>query len=255
MESLAADRGARRFVERRRRDVAVVCLSDRFGGRWGGMLAEANRHRVRSGWRFLTYLSLNFVLAPKLAGWLGAGSLARTCRKLEIPVLRVADINAPETHRRLREHGVQLLVSFYFDQILTAETIELASQGAVNVHPSPLPDWRGPFPLVHMAADGRDEGAVTVHRIDGPALDAGPVLAQKPLSFVPESSVLGREHHCFAVGAELLEQTLDTLESRDAAARPQGAGSYQSFPDRRTVATLLRRGVRLWSIRDLSGGA
>jgi methionyl-tRNA formyltransferase len=42
--------------------------------------------------------------------------------------------------------GAELMVSFHFDQILSAETIGATPMGAVNVHAGLLPRHRGPVP-------------------------------------------------------------------------------------------------------------
>ena len=49
---------------------------------------------------------------------------------------------------------------------------------AVNFHPSPLPDARGPYPIVRALLENRKSWAVTCHRID-PDFDTGDILASE----------------------------------------------------------------------------
>ena len=77
LEAAAAAAAVRRFVADHADDIALVGLSNPYGGRRGGMLRQGLRHLRRSGVRFLPYLAVNFV-APALAevylpgaGWVG----------------------------------------------------------------------------------------------------------------------------------------------------------------------------------------
>lgn len=244
IESAAADAAARTLIERRPAHMAAVFLSQR------SPLGEGWRHLRRSGAEFTSYLAANFVVAPALARLSGRPHLRKTCRRLGIPVVPVRDVNAGALRQRLRDDGVDLIVSLYFDRIFDAETVASVSRGAVNVHPAPLPSYRGPCPLIHMAVDGVADGAVSVHRIADRTIDAGPVLASRPVAFHAAPTILARERRCFAAGVDLLCELLDHMDTALAAAQPQGPGSYQGFPDRATLARLRRRGVPLYTRAD-----
>lgn len=245
IESAAADAAARTLIERRPADVAAVFLSQR------APLGEGWRHLRRSGAAFTSYLAANFVVAPALARLTGRPHLRKTCRRLGIPVVPVHDVNDGALRQRLRDARLDLIVSLYFDRIFDAETVACAGRGAVNVHPAPLPAYRGPCPLIHMAADDVADGAVTVHRIEDRTIDAGSILARRPVAFDGSPTILARERRCFAAGVDLLCELLDHMDTALAAAQSQGSGRYQGFPDRATLARLRRRGVSLYARADM----
>jgi methionyl-tRNA formyltransferase len=71
-----------------------------------------------------------------------------------------------------------LLLVFGFNWRLPREVLELPRLGVLNVHPSALPRYRGPSPVLWAIRNGDPRFmGVTVHRMTA-RFDAGPVLAQ-----------------------------------------------------------------------------
>jgi methionyl-tRNA formyltransferase len=66
---------------------------------------------------------------------------------------------------------------FGFNWRLPREVLELPRLGVLNVHPSALPKYRGPSPILWAIRNGDASMGMTVHRMTG-EIDAGPVLAQ-----------------------------------------------------------------------------
>ena len=95
----------------------------------------------------------------------------------------------------------------------------------VNVHPSCLPDGRGPWPLPHVILKGLDRTGVTVHRL-APAFDAGPILAQRSYAVPPWFDLDDLIRRTRQVGAALLVDCLAAFDTHWANARPQGDGSW-----------------------------
>jgi len=70
-----------------------------------------------------------------------------------------------------------ILLVFGFNWRLSREVLELPRLGALNVHPSALPKYRGPSPILWAIRNGDASMGMTVHRMTDD-IDAGPVLAQ-----------------------------------------------------------------------------
>lgn len=70
-----------------------------------------------------------------------------------------------------------LLLVFGFNWRLPRETLAMPQFGALNVHPSALPKYRGPSPVLWAIRNGDPFMGITVHRMTE-RIDAGPVLAQ-----------------------------------------------------------------------------
>ncbi len=67
-----------------------------------------------------------------------------------------------------------VLVSF--GKIIPQSTIDLFTPGIVNVHPSPLPKYRGPSPIESAILHGDEETGVSIMQLTA-AMDAGPVYS------------------------------------------------------------------------------
>nr|MCV4207787.1 formyltransferase family protein [Roseomonas sp. SXEYE001] len=188
-------------------------------------------------------------LATTLAG--GTGSLSAQAREAGIPEAVVEDVNGPAFHAALRAAGPDLIVTFHFDQILSAATIALAPMGGINIHPSLLPRHRGPIPTFWAGAEAEPAYGVTIHRLV-PRIDAGPILAQRAITLPPgiTASAAARRLHQAAV--PLAGEVLQALASGTAAETPAAEPlPYCPFPDRAALRQARRRGARLLNPADI----
>jgi methionyl-tRNA formyltransferase len=80
--------------------------------------------------------------------------------------------------RALPGYGPDLLVCNGFPWRLPGEVLRVPRLGAINIHPSLLPQYRGPIPIHWAIRNGDRESGVTVHRMDE-TFDTGEVIAQR----------------------------------------------------------------------------
>src|SRR6202030_4382919 len=97
-------------------------------------------------------------------------------RELGLEVLTPAKIGAPEVIRDLLALAPDCLVVAAYGQILPAALLDPPRHGAVNVHASLLPRWRGASPVAHAILAGDPETGVSIMRMDA-GLDTGPVYS------------------------------------------------------------------------------
>ena len=251
IDSLASNQAIRSFIERNSRQIVLLGLSPPFCASRGGMVAQTRRHLRRSGLMFTAFLNYNFVV-PRIVGSVvpQRTTLAGLAKANGIAVARVEDVNGPEMVALLRDFGVDLIVSCYFDQIMRPEVIELPRHGVVNVHSSLLPMHRGPMPVLYACLDNPPQLGITIHRVDA-GVDTGPILARRTFEAPPGQSVLALTGALHMAGIELLEDLLPAIEAGQAQLTPQVGGSYESFPDRTTIARLGKCGRRLFDLRDV----
>lgn len=82
-----------------------------------------------------------------------------------------------------RKYDVGVVVSFgYF---LHPHMLANLAHGAVNMHPSLLPKYRGPAPIHHALLNGDALTGVSVIEIDPRAFDVGRILMQKSVEIPP----------------------------------------------------------------------
>ena len=72
----------------------------------------------------------------------------------------------------------EVVVVAAYGLFLPPEALEIPPLGCLNIHPSLLPRYRGPSPVVSAILNGDDETGVTIMKLDE-GMDSGPILAQK----------------------------------------------------------------------------
>lgn len=75
-----------------------------------------------------------------------------------------------------KSQKVDLIVVGFYGKILSKKILETPTYGALNVHPSLLPKYRGPAPVQAAILNGETETGVTIIRMDE-QIDHGPIIA------------------------------------------------------------------------------
>jgi methionyl-tRNA formyltransferase len=128
---------------------------------------------------------------------------------------------------RLREFAAEiaaqrpdLLVLASYGRILPRSLLELPRLGALNVHPSLLPKYRGATPIQTALSEGETETGVSIMLIDE-GLDTGDIVLQRQVAIEP-SEAYGELHDRLAeIGAELLARALDLADRGELKGSPQ----------------------------------
>jgi methionyl-tRNA formyltransferase len=249
LESLSNAVALRRFLQAQGHQIVLLGLSDPYRKATGGAIGQIVRHWRRSGPRFLPYLAVNFSL-PALSCALRRRTLRHLARRLGIPTATIADVNDTSTLALLRQSGTELIVSFHFDQIFTAETLSAATNGGVNVHPSLLPRHRGPVPTLYALLETPRSTGVTIHRLVR-EIDAGAILAQAEISLPANSTVISASAALHEAAGPMLEKVIRQLEDGTAVETAPSNRPYCPFPSRELLLKAARAGIRLTDFRDL----
>jgi methionyl-tRNA formyltransferase len=137
-----------------------------------------------------------------------------------VPVFQPENINTPRDVESLRGLNPDLLVVAAYGQILKPPVLESARLGAINIHASLLPRYRGAAPIHHAIRAGERETGITIFQIE-PRLDAGPILMMQPEPIGPEETS-GEVHDRLAARAvPLILQVVRQLELGTATPVPQ----------------------------------
>jgi methionyl-tRNA formyltransferase len=83
-----------------------------------------------------------------------------------------------------RSYEPDLVICLGFSWLMPQEALDVPRLGAINIHPSMLPRYRGPIPLPWAVRNGETEIGMTVHRMDA-QFDTGAILAQAPIPLDP----------------------------------------------------------------------
>lgn len=99
-----------------------------------------------------------------------------------------------------------LLIIAAYGKIIPKDILDMPRLGAVNIHPSLLPRWRGPSPIQAAILADDPETGVTIMQIDA-QMDRGPILAQRELK-ISKPTYPELHDQLAGLGAELLIETL-----------------------------------------------
>ena len=127
-----------------------------------------------------------------------------------VPVLQPEKVRDGRLAGELRALAPDLLVVVAYGRILGEDLLSLAPHGAVNVHASLLPRWRGAAPIQWAVAEGDRETGVTIMRVDA-GLDTGDILLQRAIAIGDEETAEQLAPRLAALGAEALAEALPLL--------------------------------------------
>lgn len=137
-------------------------------------------------------------------------AVAEAARRLGLRLEEVAATSDPGLVDRLRTMEPDAIVVVAYGRLLRAPLLALPRLGALNVHFSLLPRWRGASPVQHAILAGDAVTGVTIMRIDE-GLDTGPVLARQEEPVDPSDDAGSLGARLSERGAALLVATLIDL--------------------------------------------
>jgi methionyl-tRNA formyltransferase len=157
----------------------------------------------------------------------------RWARARGVPVLQPEKVRDGRLAADLAALTPDLLVVAAYGRILAPDLLQLAPFGAVNVHASLLPRWRGAAPIQWAIAEGDRETGVTIMQMDA-GLDTGDILLQRALEIRPDETSATLHERLAALGAAALTEALPLLVAgRLTPVRQDGA--------RATLARILEK--------------
>ncbi len=109
----------------------------------------------------------------------------------------------------LRQIDADLLVTCKAP-LLPEEVFNAPRYGAINIHYSLLPNYRGGSPLLWQVVNGESHGGVTIHRIDS-GIDTGPILRQAAVDLPVGASARQLDRLLGGVAAQMLPEALDAV--------------------------------------------
>jgi len=153
-------------------------------------------------------------------------SVARTAAEYGLPVVAPADPNSADLVERVRALEPDFLFSFYYRQMLKPALLELPVRGALNMHGSLLPHFRGRVPVNWAILKGAHETGATLHYMTAKP-DAGDVVAQQSVPILPDDTAKDVFDKVTVAAEIALDRVLPALVHGTAPRIPQpGPGTY-----------------------------
>jgi len=143
-----------------------------------------------------------------------------TAEQAGLSVLTPARLKSAEEQERFSALRADAAVVVAYGLILPRPVLEATRHGAVNLHASLLPRWRGAAPINRAIMAGDSETGVSIMRVTE-GLDAGPVCLESRVPIGPDVTA-GELHDALATkGAALMVEALAELERGRLDCKPQ----------------------------------
>jgi methionyl-tRNA formyltransferase len=149
----------------------------------------------------------------------------QTALENELTVLQPTKLRIAESINTFRDLAADVAVVVAYGRILPAEYLKAFRYGAVNVHFSLLPKFRGAAPVNWAIAEGEEATGVTTMKMDE-GLDTGDILMQRSTMIGPEETSIELMTRLADMGADLLSETLGDLSSIKPKKQDETQASY-----------------------------
>lgn len=141
-------------------------------------------------------------------------------QSLYLKVYQPATLRSRSAQEQLAGLEPDVIVVAAYGKILPDPALELPSHGCLNLHPSLLPKYRGPSPVVTAILEGDSVTGATLMQLDA-GMDTGPIIAQREHPISPDDTAGTLTAVLFRLGADLLQENLLPWVQGEIAAYPQ----------------------------------
>lgn len=145
--------------------------------------------------------------------------------KMGVPVLQPTKIKTPEALAELSSFAADVLIVVAYGRILPETFLKAFPMGAINVHFSLLPKYRGAAPVNWAVVNGETITGVTTMKMDA-GLDTGDILLQRETKIGAEETSIELMERLSFIGSDLLSETLQTYQDLSPVKQSDIDASY-----------------------------
>lgn len=138
--------------------------------------------------------------------------------KHDIPVLQPESNNSLQS--LISNLKSDLLVVAAYGKLIPNDVLKLPIHGAINIHPSLLPKYRGPTPIQTTLLNGDKITGITFMKMDA-QMDHGPILHQIPFTLEDTDTFCWLMQSKFAQAAQILPHVIEDYVSGKLKTQPQ----------------------------------
>jgi len=178
------------------------------------------------------------------------GSVAELATAHGIPVHTPDDPNVPMFVEEVRRLRPDLIFSFYYRCLLAPAILTMPRLGAINLHGSLLPKYRGRAPLNWVLVRGETVTGITLHYMDERA-DHGDIIAQRAVPIDIEDTALSLSRKLTAAARALVAEMYPLVVTGRAPRIPQQHTAATKFGRRRPADGLIDWSQSAWQIYNL----
>ncbi len=139
-----------------------------------------------------------------------------------LEILQPPTLRSQEARQVLAGFQPEVIVVAAYGRLLPPEVLDLPPHGCLNLHPSLLPRYRGPSPVVTAILEGEEVTGVSLMLLDQ-GMDTGPVIASREVPLSGDEKAGELTECLFRLGADLLLESLSPWADGKLRAEPQDA--------------------------------
>jgi methionyl-tRNA formyltransferase len=177
-------------------------------------------------------------------------SVEKLARSAGVPVVTPDDVNTDAAIAAIAAVQPDFLFSFYYRLMMKPRVLALPSRGALNLHGSFLPRYRGRAPVNWVLVNGESETGVTLHEMDEKP-DHGAIVAQRRIAIARDDTALSLTRKLAAEARRLLREVHPRLMDGSAPRTPQDHGASSYFGGRKPADGAIDWARSAESIRNL----
>ncbi|MCA0850166.1 methionyl-tRNA formyltransferase [Salipiger thiooxidans] len=144
-------------------------------------------------------------------------------------------LRSAEEQERFAALGADVAVVVAYGLILPQLVLDAPKHGCLNIHASLLPRWRGAAPIHRAILSGDAETGVCIMQMEA-GLDTGPVLLREATEIGAEETTGELHDRLSAMGARLITEALDRLETLAPEVQPEDGVTYAQKIDKAEAA-------------------
>jgi len=158
---------------------------------------------------------------PKGRGMKMTVSAVKGCAQdRQIPLIQPDDLKDAALIEKLKKYQADIFVVIAYGKFLPGAVRDMPSLGAVNVHASLLPKYRGAGPINWAVINGEKETGITIMKISE-GMDAGDILASKTIPIRNDDTAVTLRSRMMEAGPLFLVETLEAIGQGRLRPKPQ----------------------------------
>ena len=141
-------------------------------------------------------------------------SVKNFCIKNNVPVFTPKNFKEEKEINHLKKMNCDVLVVAAYGIILPKEILSIPKFGALNIHASLLPRWRGAAPIQRAILSGDKETGITIMQMNE-KLDAGAIVLQKEIEIKEKNTSQEIHDELAKIGGKLINDALKILQKEE----------------------------------------
>ena len=144
----------------------------------------------------------------------------RVALAAHVPVYQPETLKSAEALALIQGFAAEVMVVSAYGQLLPGEILRATPRGAINIHASLLPRWRGAAPIQRALQAGDAVTGISIMQMD-PGLDTGPVLLERPCPILALDTCHTLHDRLADLGARTIIEALEGIRSGQLKPVPQ----------------------------------